>query len=331
MQGAKAASGPEDCQPPQLQIASKLAAGGNSYVHHSRYVAGCLPCKLQGKGYILSEPHYICLLQLAELLQLQCGKWLQVLDEQSAMTYIASSVSCVYRVTCGLQGVCNIKQRRSRQLIQVTDSLGHQILACSAQHCNNSGTPRGTCTWVQSQSSHTVTSRLCGNAASAQLGSHTSGQHVYKTEREKALSAHIALIGWSACTTPLPPQHLTQLSTGTTARMRRCQSRCWLAVTSGLSGSAQLAIVNGKPPFSCAHVQRLDVDNVRHTNEVGSHGPHLLKLSLPAWLSGTTSAMMPKTPIQTTSLLAVASRCTGCAHAVHMGSPTTGQQRQTCA
>ena len=46
------------------------------------------------------------------------------------------------------------------------------------------GMSRGTCTWVQSGSSHKVASRLCGSATGAQLDSRTSGPHVYRAERE---------------------------------------------------------------------------------------------------------------------------------------------------
>ena len=81
MQRAKAAVDLEDCQPPQLQNASKLAAGGNSNIDHSRYVAGCLSCELKVECYILSQLHYVCLLQLADLLRLHCSGSVQFLDE----------------------------------------------------------------------------------------------------------------------------------------------------------------------------------------------------------------------------------------------------------
>ena len=115
------------------------------------------------------------------------------------------------------------------------------------------------------------------------------------------------------------------LSTGTTARMRRHQSRCWLAAALGLSGSAQLAAGNGALVYSCAGVQGLDVLSVRHRNKTGSPSPHLLKLSLPAWLSGTMSAMVWRAGIHTRSLLAATSWCTGSAHAVQEGSHIAGQ------
>ena len=53
--------------------------------------------------------------------------------------------------------------------------------------------------------------------------------------------------------------------------------------------------------------------------------------SLPAWLSGTTSATMAKASTQTTPLLAAGSWCTGSAHAVQGGSCTIGQQCLTTA
>ena len=43
LQGAKVAIDSKDCQVPQLQVASTLAAGGDIHLQQSRYEAGCLP------------------------------------------------------------------------------------------------------------------------------------------------------------------------------------------------------------------------------------------------------------------------------------------------
>ena len=59
-----------------------------------------------------------------------------------------------------------------------------------------------------------------------------------------------------------------------------------------------------------------------------SGSPHLLQLSLPAWLSGTMTAAVKTASIQMLSLWAAASWCTGSAHAVQEGSHTAGEQRQ---
>ena len=113
-----------------------------------------------------------------------------------------------------------------------------------------------------------------------------------------------------------------QLNIGTTARTRFHQRRCWLAATSGLSGDAQLAAGNGKREWSDAPAHGLVAPSAVDRAEAGSLSPHLLKLSLPAWLSGTMSTTMLRTSTQATSLLAAKSRCSGSAYAVQEGSHT---------
>ncbi len=71
-----------------------------------------------------------------------------------------------------------------------------------------------------------------------------------------------------------------------------------------VSGSAQLATWNGKRLLVGVHAKGLDVLSAVAQTKSSSLTQHLLKLSLPAWPSGTTSAMMPKTSTQTTPLLA---------------------------
>ena len=191
---------------------------------------------------------------------------------------------------------------------------------------------RGTCTWVQSRSSHKVTSRLCGNAESAQLDSHTSGQHVYRTERkEEAHGAHIGAIGGSACITPLLPWHLIWLSTGITARIKSHRSRCWLAALLRLSGSAQLATGDGKRASKGAPATGLAAPSAAEHSKSTSLSPPFLMLSLPAWPSGTKNTTMQRASMPTTSLLAAISRCTGSACAVQEDNQTAGQQRHTVA
>ena len=107
---------------------------------------------------------------------------------------------------------------------------------------------------------HTVTSRLCGNATSTQLGSHMSGQPVLLTEG-KAHSAHTAATSWCACTSLRLLWPLKWLSTGITARMRKHQIRHWLAASAGLSGSAHVACGNGKHLMRILSAQTLIAPN----------------------------------------------------------------------
>ena len=67
---------------------------------------------------------------------------------------------------------------------------------------------------------------------------------------------------------------------GTTARARKLQSRCWVAATSGLSGSAQLASGNGKHLSKIVSVQRPVAPNAVGRSGSPSHSSPLLKLSL---------------------------------------------------
>ena len=152
-----------------------------------------------------------------------------------------------------------------------------------------------------------------------------SGQQLCTAGRE-VHSAHTVQTSGSACITHLEPQHQKQLSTGTTAKMRRHQSRCWLAAALRLNGSAQLAITSGRRPLQSALARSQVALGAVSEERVTRHSPRLLKLSLHHWLSGTMSAMRPRASIHTMSLLAVTCWCTGCVHAVQEGSHTTGQQ-----
>ena len=113
---------------------------------------------------------------------------------------IAHSIVCTS--TNALQYICKANQWQTSQLKQMTGLHWHQISACSAQSCGSSGMSTGTCTWVQSRSSHKVISRLRGSATSAQLDSHTSGRQLYTTEHE-ATSAPTAVTSVCACIIPL--------------------------------------------------------------------------------------------------------------------------------
>lgn len=77
------------------------------------------------------------------------------------------------------------------------------------------------------------------------------------------------------------------LSTGMTARMRNHQSKCWQAALLRLSGSAQLATSSGKHTSWCAPATGLVVPGALNEAKSSSLTPHFLKLSLPAWPSGT--------------------------------------------
>ena len=107
-------------------------------------------------------------------------------------------------------------------------------------------------------------------------------------------------------------------NTGTTARMSKGHSRCWLAAnfradwncpSCNWEWQAHIArFVNTKPDFSKAPCKE---------SSLGS--PHWLKLSLQGWLSRTVSTMMQRASIRATSPLAATSVCTGSACAVHGG------------
>ena len=109
------------------------------------------------------------------------------------------------------------------------------------------------------------------------------------------------------------------------------QIRWWLAATLGLNGSALLANGNGKHLLQGVPGPGLVVPSAVMHKKSTILSPHLLKLSLPAWLSGTMSTMRLRASILISSLLEAASWCTGSAHAVQEGSLTAGQHRHTAA
>ena len=75
----------------------------------------------------------------------------------------------------------------------------------------------------------------------------------------------------------------------------------------------------------CVPVQGLVVLGAVERCRLASHSPLMLKLSLPHWPSGTTSAMTQRASIQLISLLAAVRWCTGSAQAVQEGSHTAGE------
>ena len=79
--------------------------------------------------------------------------------------------------------------------------------------------------------------------------------------------------------------------------------------------------------ISRAPKNRLVVPSAVMRGPADTHSPPLLKLSLPSWLSGTTS----RGNLQLISLLAAVRWCTGSAQAVQEGSHTAGEQPQITA
>ena len=110
-----------------------------------------------------------------------------------------------------------------------------------------------------------------------------------------------------------------QLSTETTARMTNHQSRCWLTAPSGLNG------------IPSTHKGWLSQVHSSTQSVVDQSQRPLLKLNLPAWLSGTMSAAMKRAAYPDVITSGSHDWCTGVAHASHKGSHTAGQQCQICA
>ncbi len=105
-------------------------------------------------------------------------------------------------------------------------------------------------------------------------------------------------------------------------RMPRYLSKQLRAVTSGLSGSAQHATMNGKVRSHNACGKTADV-LVAVANLEGEQGNRRLKhRNISCCLNGTMSAMLQMAFILTTPPLAAASLCIGCARSVQRDSCT---------